>query len=149
MKVVVINGSPRRGGVVSQMLGHVVAALPQDCTVESLTVCDLRVRPCTGCMRCRSLGRVVVGRSSSRASRRRVERASSSVGRPSLGYGTVRTSSSSTVYGSTVVRRLRYGTYVVVVDGGRDGRGRTGYGTVPVGTGVADDGTNGRYGRRS
>ena len=49
MKVVVINGSPRRGGVVSQMLGHVVAALPQDCTVESLTVCDLRVRPCTGC----------------------------------------------------------------------------------------------------
>ena len=60
MKVVVINGSPRRGGVVSQMLGHVVAALPQDCTVESLTVCDLRVRPCTGCMRCRSLGRCVL-----------------------------------------------------------------------------------------
>ena len=57
MKSVVLNGSPRRGGVVSQMLGHVAKNLPDGCRVEELFVHDLHVRPCTGCMRCRTSGR--------------------------------------------------------------------------------------------
>ena len=60
MKVVVINGSPRRDGLVSQMLGHVAGALPEGCEVEMLFVRDMQVRPCTGCMKCRSLGRCVL-----------------------------------------------------------------------------------------
>ena len=40
MKVVVINGSPRRDGLVSQMLGHVAGALPEGCEVEMLFVRD-------------------------------------------------------------------------------------------------------------
>lgn len=60
MKVVVINASPRRGGLISQMLGRIVAALPPECRVDVLTVCDLQVKPCTGCMQCRSLGRCVL-----------------------------------------------------------------------------------------
>ena len=60
MKVVVINGSPRRDGLVSQMLGHVAGALPEGCEVETLFVRDMQVRPCTGCMKCRSLGRCVL-----------------------------------------------------------------------------------------
>lgn len=60
MKVVVINGSPRREGTVSQMLGHAVAALSEGCTVETFFVRDLRVSPCTGCMRCSTLGRCVL-----------------------------------------------------------------------------------------
>ena len=60
MKVVVINGSPRRDGLVSQMLGHVAGALPEGCEVETLFVRDMQVRPCIGCMKCRSLGRCVL-----------------------------------------------------------------------------------------
>lgn len=60
MKVVVLNGSPRRGGVVSQMLGHVAASLPEGCRVEEVFVHELRVKPCSGCMRCRTLGRCVL-----------------------------------------------------------------------------------------
>lgn len=56
MEVVVLNGSPRRGGAVSQMLGHVAASLPEECRVEEIFVHDLRVTPCSGCMRCRTLG---------------------------------------------------------------------------------------------
>lgn len=60
MRVVVLNGSPRRKGLVSQMLGHVVAGLPAGCEVEDVFVHDLTVTPCKGCMQCRSLGRCVL-----------------------------------------------------------------------------------------
>ena len=60
MKIVVLNGSPRRGGVVSQMLGHVAAHLPEQCRAEEFFVHDLQVKPCAGCMRCRTLGRCVL-----------------------------------------------------------------------------------------
>ncbi|WP_418991146.1 flavodoxin family protein [Alistipes sp.] len=60
MKVVVLNGSPRREGVVSQMVGHVVRNLPAECRVEAFFVHGLHVKPCTGCMRCRTLGRCVL-----------------------------------------------------------------------------------------
>lgn len=60
MKVVVLNGSPRRNGLVSQMLGHVVSGLPAGCGTESYFVQELAVAPCTGCMKCRSLGRCVL-----------------------------------------------------------------------------------------
>lgn len=58
--MVVINGSPRRDGLVSQMLSHVAAGLPRDCEVESLFVHDMQVKPCIGCMKCRALGRCVL-----------------------------------------------------------------------------------------
>lgn len=54
MKVVVLNGSPRREGLVSQMLEHVAGNLPASCDVVRIFVHDLRVKPCTGCMSCRS-----------------------------------------------------------------------------------------------
>lgn len=54
MKVLVLNGSPRRNGLVSQMLEHIAGSLPETCDVERIFVHDLTVRPCTGCMSCRS-----------------------------------------------------------------------------------------------
>lgn len=54
MKVLVLNGSPRRNGLVSQMLEHIAGNLPETCDVERIFVHDLTVRPCTGCMSCRS-----------------------------------------------------------------------------------------------
>ena len=54
MKVLVINGSPRRKGLVSQMLNHIADNLPESCDVERIFVHDLKLKPCTGCMVCRS-----------------------------------------------------------------------------------------------
>lgn len=60
MKVVVLNGSPRRSGLVSRMLDEVVAGMPEGVEVERFFVHDLTVRPCCGCMKCRSLHRCVL-----------------------------------------------------------------------------------------
>lgn len=55
MKVLILNASPRRNGLISQMLEimqeHLVAA---GASVESINVNDLTIRPCAGCMVCRS-----------------------------------------------------------------------------------------------
>ena len=60
MKGVVVNGSPRRNGLVSRMLGEVTAGLPARTDVETFVVHDLAVKPCCGCMKCRSLHRCVL-----------------------------------------------------------------------------------------
>lgn len=62
MKVLIINGSPRRDGLVSQMLSRVADSLPEGCEAEPFFVRELKVAPCTGCMECRSLGRCVLPR---------------------------------------------------------------------------------------
>ena len=41
MKVLVLNGSPRRNGLVSQMLEHIAGNLPETCDVERIFVHDL------------------------------------------------------------------------------------------------------------
>lgn len=55
MRVLVINGSPRRNGTVASML-DVVASEAESCgaDVEIVSVSDLSVAFCTGCMKCRS-----------------------------------------------------------------------------------------------
>lgn len=60
MKVLVINGSPRRKGLVSQMLDRIAADLPPTCEVVHVFVHELVVKPCTGCMACRSRQRCVL-----------------------------------------------------------------------------------------
>lgn len=55
MKILVINASPRRGGNVSKMLSLVSSeAAAEGADVTIMNVSDLSVRPCTGCMACRS-----------------------------------------------------------------------------------------------
>lgn len=58
--ILILNGSPRCTGLVSQMLGLVAENLPPGCEVETLFVHDMQVRPCIGCMKCRSLGHCVL-----------------------------------------------------------------------------------------
>ena len=59
-RIVVLNGSPRPQGKVSTLLQQVIKALPAEAQVEYVTVSELQVRPCIGCMRCRSLKRCVL-----------------------------------------------------------------------------------------
>lgn len=53
MRVLVINGSPRKRGNIATML-HSIADHIEGADVHWYDVNDLNVRPCTGCMRCRS-----------------------------------------------------------------------------------------------
>lgn len=54
MNVLIVNGSPRRQGNVSRMLGAMKSeAESRGMQVSLLNITDLSVRPCTGCMACR------------------------------------------------------------------------------------------------
>jgi multimeric flavodoxin WrbA len=53
MKVLAINGSPRRGGNTQTMIDEAAKALRKaGIEVESVSIRDLDVRPCTGCEKC-------------------------------------------------------------------------------------------------
>lgn len=52
MKILVINGSPRKKGSIATMLHAVVDNL-DGAEVHWIDVNDLKVRSCTGCMKCR------------------------------------------------------------------------------------------------
>lgn len=55
MKILMINGSPRRKGLISQMLDTMqVVAENKGAMVETVNANDLVVKPCTGCMTCRT-----------------------------------------------------------------------------------------------
>lgn len=55
MKILIINGSPRRKGNISQMLGVMAEeAETSGAEVEIIEASRLNVKPCIGCMRCRS-----------------------------------------------------------------------------------------------
>lgn len=59
-KVVVIDASPYRAGTVSSMVRYAAESLPEGWERETFFVHDLHVKPCTGCMQCRSTRRCVL-----------------------------------------------------------------------------------------
>lgn len=57
MKLLLLNGSPRRGGVIDTLLERIQQCASEagwEC--EKLNVCELKFRSCTGCMQCRTRG---------------------------------------------------------------------------------------------
>jgi putative NADPH-quinone reductase len=62
MKILIINGSPRKKGLISQMLGIMQAEAEQrGGQVQLVYTNDLTIKPCIGCMACRSKGKCVLG----------------------------------------------------------------------------------------
>ncbi len=62
MNVVILNGSPRKAGKVSQML-HLIeddAVSKKAGTVQFFNVNELSFKSCTGCMKCRNSGSCVL-----------------------------------------------------------------------------------------
>lgn len=60
-KILILNTSPRKRGLISQMLDVMAAELRAERhEVTVINVCGLAVRPCIGCMSCRSSGRCVL-----------------------------------------------------------------------------------------
>ena len=55
MNILIINGSPRKKGLISQMLGIMQSeAELRDDTVQMVYTNDLSIKPCIGCMVCRT-----------------------------------------------------------------------------------------------
>lgn len=53
MRILVLDGSPRRGGTVHSLLKRITDGLRGDNEVEWIEVCSLEMKNCTGCMACR------------------------------------------------------------------------------------------------
>ena len=54
MNILIINGSPRKKGLISQMLGIMqYEAEKRGDTVQMVYTNDLNIKPCIGCMLCR------------------------------------------------------------------------------------------------
>ena len=55
MKILIINGSPRKHGNITNILDTMQQeAEANGAKTEIIRTCDLQVHPCTGCMNCRS-----------------------------------------------------------------------------------------------
>lgn len=62
MNILIINGSPRRKGLISQMLDIMhQEAEQQGNKIDSICTNDLSIKPCIGCMVCRTKGSCVLG----------------------------------------------------------------------------------------
>ena len=53
MKILILNGSPRRKGVTSTLLAELAAGIDQKHKIEIVRVHDLHMKPCIGCLKCR------------------------------------------------------------------------------------------------
>ncbi len=53
MKILILNGSPRRRGVTSILLDELAAGIVGKHEVETVRVHDLKMKPCIGCLKCR------------------------------------------------------------------------------------------------
>jgi putative NADPH-quinone reductase len=61
MNILIINGSPRKNGLISQMLDIMRnEGESRDMVVETVNIMDLKMRPCIGCMVCRTKGKCVL-----------------------------------------------------------------------------------------
>ena len=61
MNILIINASPRKNGLISNMLGIMRARIEEKgCNVEFVRANDLAVKPCTGCMSCRKSAKCVL-----------------------------------------------------------------------------------------
>jgi len=53
MRILVLNGSPRKNGTVANLLKSVADGIPNKYEVEWINVYDLIIEPCVACMKCR------------------------------------------------------------------------------------------------
>jgi len=60
MKILVLNGSPRKIGTIASILKSVTEPLTADHDIEWIDVCKLNMKFCTACMVCREKERCVM-----------------------------------------------------------------------------------------
>lgn len=76
MKVLILNGSPRRQGLIGRMLDIMAEeARRRGAEVETVQVSRLQVHPCTGCMVCRSRHACVLPEDDAQRTLRKIQEA--------------------------------------------------------------------------
>ena len=61
MNILIINGSPRKNGLISQMIDIMrEEAMSRGNIVQTVFANDLNIKPCIGCMACRTKGKCVL-----------------------------------------------------------------------------------------
>jgi len=53
MKILILNGSPRRKGTVATLLKSIANGIDEKQTAEWIDLYDQKMRPCIACMKCR------------------------------------------------------------------------------------------------
>ncbi len=53
MKILVLNGSPRKNGIVATIVKTIINPLSDKHTIDWIDACDLKIKYCTACMSCR------------------------------------------------------------------------------------------------
>ena len=56
MKTLILNASPKDGGTISRMIQHFCGEISDKASFEIVNVNKLVIKPCTGCMCCRTSG---------------------------------------------------------------------------------------------
>ena len=59
MRILVFNGSPRKKGSVSEIVGMILECLPDDVDVDLINTNDLNLEFCRGCCNCRETNKCV------------------------------------------------------------------------------------------
>lgn len=54
MKILVLNGSPRKSGTIATIINAITTPLASKHEIKWIDVCDLQIKYCTGCMACRA-----------------------------------------------------------------------------------------------
>jgi len=52
MKILVLNGSPRKKGTIATLLKMVAEGAGESSEIEWIDVYDLKMKPCIACMKC-------------------------------------------------------------------------------------------------
>ena len=60
MRILILNGSPRKNGKIAQILHLINNRTEQDDTVAYYDVCDLHFNSCVGCMACRKNSKCIL-----------------------------------------------------------------------------------------
>jgi putative NADPH-quinone reductase len=60
MRIVILNGSPRKKGTVATLLKSMSDAVSQKYEIEWIDVYDLKLKPCIACMKCRPDGECIL-----------------------------------------------------------------------------------------
>lgn len=60
MKILVLNGSPRKEGLVSKLLQMTISSIKNQHNVQWIDVSKLNMKFCTGCMACRKTDKCVL-----------------------------------------------------------------------------------------
>ncbi len=56
MNILVLNGSPKKKGIVSEILNHIQKSMDPKHNIERIEIYDSVMKPCIACMKCRSTG---------------------------------------------------------------------------------------------